>query len=77
MYELGTGILPNSCCVPLTVTAYAQQFYFYPVLCGHYFCDKKYEVSRNFYENPLLLVLIVYTVLLFVSTTAGKEQQKS
>lgn len=55
MYELGPGILPNSVCVPLTPTAHAQELYFYPVLCGHYFCDAQYEVSRACYENPLLL----------------------
>ena len=55
MYQLGTGILPNSICVPLTPTAQAQSLYFYPVLCGHYFCDIAYSVERNFYENPLLM----------------------
>ena len=55
MYELGAGILPNSICVPLTATARAQALYFYPVLCGHYYCDSQYQVSRPCYENPLLL----------------------
>lgn len=55
MYELGVGILPNSICVPLTATAHARELYFYPVLCGHYFCDTQYEVRREYYENPLLL----------------------
>ncbi|MDO4174283.1 MAG: AraC family transcriptional regulator [Eubacteriales bacterium] len=55
MYELGPGILPNSICVPLTATAKAKELYFYPVLCGHYYCDDKYEVSRMRYDNPLLL----------------------
>lgn len=55
MYELGAGILPNSICVPLTATARAQALYFYPVLCGHYYCDGQYQVSRPCYENPLLL----------------------
>lgn len=57
MYELGRGILPHSVCVPLTATAHAQEFYFYPVLCGHYFCDAQYEVQRERYENPLLLFI--------------------
>lgn len=55
MYELGAGILPNSVCVPLTATARAQALYFYPVLCGHYFCDSQYQVSRPCYDNPLLV----------------------
>ncbi len=55
MYELGPGILPSSICVPLTPTAHAQQLYFFPVLCGHYFCDNHYEVSRLRHENPLLI----------------------
>lgn len=57
MYELGLGILPNSICVPLTATAYARALYFYPVLCGHYYCDRHYRIARDFYENPLLLFL--------------------
>lgn len=57
MYELGPGILPNSLCVPLTPTAHAQALYFYPVLCGHYFCDGAYQVSRDRYDNPLLLFI--------------------
>ncbi|MGM9630046.1 helix-turn-helix domain-containing protein [Butyricicoccus sp.] len=57
MYELGPGILPNSLCVPLTPTAHAQALYFYPVLCGHYFCDRAYQVSRDRYDNPLLLFI--------------------
>lgn len=55
MYQLGPGILPNSICVPLTATTHAQQVYDYPVLCGHYYCDSQYEVSRAHYANPLLL----------------------
>lgn len=55
MYELGPGILPHSVCIPLTPTARAQKLYFYPVLCGHYFCDGQYQVSRSSYANPLLL----------------------
>lgn len=57
MYELGPGILPNSLCVPLTPTAHAQALYFYPVLCGHYFCDGAYQVVRDHYDNPLLMFL--------------------
>lgn len=57
MYELGAGILPNSICVPLTATAKAKELYFYPVLCGHYYCDDAYAVSRTSYENPLLMFL--------------------
>lgn len=55
MYNLGPGILPNSLCVPLTPTPYAQALYFYPVLCGHYFCDETYQVTRERYDNPLLI----------------------
>ena len=57
MYELGPGILPNSLCVPLTPTAHAQAFYFYPTLCGQYSCDTHYIVNRTAYENPLLLFI--------------------
>lgn len=57
MYELGPGILPNSICVPLTATAKAKELYFYPVLCGHYYCDSAYAVSRSSYPNPLLMFL--------------------
>ena len=57
MYELGPGILPHSICVPLTATARAKELYFYPVLCGHYDCDRSYRVSRENSANPLLLLL--------------------
>lgn len=57
MYELGSGILPNSICVPLTATSKAQSYYFYPVLCGHYYCDSQYEVNRTHYDNPLLMFI--------------------
>lgn len=57
MYELGTGILPNSVCVPLTPSETAVQYYYYPVLCGHYFCDKEYLVNRDRHENPLLMFI--------------------
>ena len=66
MYELGAGILPNSICVPLTATARAQALYFYPVLCGHYYCDSQYQVSRPCYENPLLLFVRSGSIVLFI-----------
>jgi AraC-like DNA-binding protein len=41
----------------LTPSAQAVNSYYYPVLCGHYFCDAHYTVSRPSYDTPLLLFI--------------------
>ncbi len=57
MKSVDPGILPQSVCFSFMPSETAQQLFFYPTWCGHYFCTENYYIRRDFYP-PLLLAYI-------------------
>ena len=51
------GVLDKSTCFQFTPTKTAENLFFYPVWCGHYFCTQNYFIKRSNYP-PLLVAYI-------------------
>ena len=51
------GITADSRLFLFTPSEIARQYYYYPVWCGHYFCNSGYFIKRQFYR-PFLLAYI-------------------
>lgn len=54
-YEV--GILPESSCFSFSPSEHTQQLFYYPIWCGHYYCNSEYYIKRESYP-PLLLVYV-------------------
>lgn len=57
MKSVDPGILPQSVCFSFIPSTLAQELYFYPTWCGHYYCTHNYFMRRDTYP-PLLIVFI-------------------
>ena len=57
MKPVDPGILPQSICFSFTPSDIAQELYFYPTWCGHYYCNSNYFIRRPSYP-PLLLAYV-------------------
>lgn len=57
MKSVDPGILPQSVCFSFTPSNLAQELYFYPTWCGHYYCTHNYFMRRDTYP-PLLVIFI-------------------
>ena len=57
MKSVDPGILEQSVCFPFTPPKSAQELFFYPVWCGHYFCTDHYFMRRMSYP-PLLVAFV-------------------
>lgn len=49
------GILKSSVCLSFTPNEATKELFFYPTLCGHYFCTDHYYIKRDNYPSPLVL----------------------
>lgn len=58
MQNVNVGILPQSLCISFTPSDLAKKLYYYPTLCGHYFCSNEYLVKRENYPDLLLIYVI-------------------
>jgi len=52
------GNLPGSHYYFFTPSKIAEEFYYYLVWCGHYYCKFGYDIHRDYY-SPLLLVYVI------------------
>ncbi len=57
MKSVDPGILAQSVCFSFIPSTLAQELYFYPTWCGHYYCTHNYFMRRDTYP-PLLVVFI-------------------
>lgn len=57
MKSVDPGILPQSVCFSFIPSNMAQELYFYPTWCGHYYCTHNYFMRRDTYP-PLLIVFV-------------------
>lgn len=57
MQSVDPGVLSHSYCFSYTPSELAKKLYYYPVWCGHYFCNADYFMKRKSY--PYLLILYV------------------
>ena len=57
MQSVDPGVLPNSSCFSFTPSEITKKYYYYPVWCGHYFCNTDYFMKRDYY--PYLLLVYV------------------
>ena len=57
MKSVDPGILAKSVCFSFTPSELAENLYFYPIWCGHYFCTANYYMKRDSYP-PLLVAFI-------------------
>lgn len=57
MKSVDPGIFPQSVCFSFIPSGQAQELYFYPTWCGHYFCSRHYFMRRETYP-PLLVIFI-------------------
>lgn len=64
MKSVDPGILPQSTCFSFIPSTQAQELYFYPTWCGHYYCNHNYFMRRDTYP-PLLVVFIREGTFLF------------
>ena len=55
-YEI--GILPESICISFSPGSETRTMFYYPIWCGHYYCNQDYYIKRKRY--PPLLLLYVY-----------------
>lgn len=55
-YEI--GILPESICISFSPGSETRTMFYYPIWCGHYYCNQDYYIKRKSY--PPLLLLYVY-----------------
>ncbi|NDL66437.1 AraC family transcriptional regulator [Anaerotalea alkaliphila] len=57
MQSVDPGVLTRSVCFSFTPSETAKELYYYPVWCGHYFCNQHYFMKREYY--PYLLLVFV------------------
>lgn len=57
MKSVDPGILTQSVCFSFIPSNMAQELYFYPTWCGHYYCTHNYFMRRDTYP-PLLIVFV-------------------
>jgi len=55
-YEI--GVLPESTFYSFSPSAEIKKLYYYPISCGHIYCNNDYYIKRDTYP-PLLLVYVV------------------
>ena len=55
MQSTDPGVLPNSSCFSFTPSEITKKYYYYPVWCGHYFCNSEYFMKRDYYPYLLLV----------------------
>jgi len=51
------GVLPGSFYYFFTPSATAENLFFYPFGCGHFYCINGYDVNRSDYNNYLLMYI--------------------
>jgi AraC-like DNA-binding protein len=51
------GLSPNSLCFSFTPSDLAQELFFYPTWCGHFYCNHHYFIKRETYP-PLLVAYV-------------------
>lgn len=54
-----TEVYDHSYAFEFTPSELAQNLYYYPTACGHYYCTANYHKKRDYYP-PLLLIYVIY-----------------
>lgn len=52
------GVLEGSEYFFFTPTELYNRFYYYILVCGHFFCDSNYKISRKSHLGPLILFMV-------------------
>lgn len=58
MQSVDPGVLSHSYCFSFTPSDLAKKLYYYPIWCGHYFCNTDYFIRRETYPYLLLVYVI-------------------
>lgn len=72
MQNFEVGILPQSICFSFSPSAQVQKLFYYPIWCGHYYCNEEYYIKRKTYP-PLLLVYVCEGSLFVELESEGYE----
>lgn len=57
MQSFEIGILPESVCFSFSPDAKTREMFYYPTMCGHFYCNEEYYIKRDSF-HPLLLVYV-------------------